>query len=267
MEKEMNIISHEKAIFHAMTMEKKIIVTVLALVLPLWAIYETYHLLSSYSYYWIVILFVFAIIALHAYFWKKRTFSLLIVSQFLLAGGIVGTHVFLSMAKGIELLSGTQTGTFFSFPIQHGLINLKDVTIAGIVFLYSLIILPYFILKRREILVKKRSRKERKADAEKKMAEEEKTKEFIRRTAEQKLVVEKAASPQQAIQTTKNNTAKATPIEQKKAAETKVATNQPKTEKVTATIPPTHKTEPIKKEEPKIEDKKQADNKNATAKK
>jgi|GEM_PF-3854733 len=156
MEKEIKLIRYDLAHIER---KEKCLIGILLSILPLVAFIDGYHYLSQNSWFWIIVVSAIASIGMVVYFWNRTVFSLVIIEQTLLAGVLIGVHVFSSMAKGIELFAGKQTGTFFSFAEQHGLINLRDASIALFILLYTVSLLTFLIIKRREFLKGKRKSK------------------------------------------------------------------------------------------------------------
>lgn len=83
--------------------------------------------------------------------WKRMTLLLVIVIEFLAAGAIIGLAISDSMLRGIELVSGTQEGTYLFWPKQHGLLNSQDIMISVVLLIMTVATTVYLTMQRRRI--------------------------------------------------------------------------------------------------------------------
>ena len=80
---------------------------------------------------------------------SKFLYSIAILLVLVLGAFTAGVFIVDSMVKGIEIVSGPQTGKFLLFDAQIGLINMKDATYALLTFAATALSIFSLVVRRR----------------------------------------------------------------------------------------------------------------------
>lgn len=123
----------------------------LGILVPIISVSVMYNLLATFTSIWGSMLAAGIVAMILLYRGTYRSLFWAVVLEYAIAAIALGALIVDSMLKGIELVSGTQTGTFLGLPVQYGLWNTKDGIIALILFALVIVVNTYLLQQRQQL--------------------------------------------------------------------------------------------------------------------